>query len=364
MNKDVTSVYIHIPFCKKICTYCDFCHLIYNEEFVLNYLIALEKEIIEKYQKEKIRTLYVGGGTPSALSIPSLKKFFNIIKLLDLTCLEEFTFECNLDDIRIELLEILKSNNVNRLSIGVESFNKNKLEVLGREAEYKDTKNKIELCKKMGFNNINVDLMYGITGESIRDLKSDLKKIIKLNVEHISTYSLIIEDNTILKQNGVKYISDKLDSKMYNVIRKILKKKKYNHYEVSNFCKSGYESKHNLVYWNNEEYYGFGLSSSGYYEGVRYENNNSLKLYLNNDYTKSQEIVSKKERMDYELMLGLRKINGINVEEFLKKYEENLMEIYNVEEFIKNKMLILNDKMLYVNPKKIYLMNEILVKLI
>ncbi len=364
MNNEVISTYVHIPFCKKICTYCDFCHLLYNEEFVFNYLLALEKEIIEKYNKEKIRTLYIGGGTPSCLSVPALKKFFNIMNLFDLSLVEEYTFECNLDDIRVELLEILKENRVNRLSIGIESFNENKLKILGREAEFKDAKDKISLCRKYGFDNINVDLMYAVDGETMGNLTSDLRKIVKLKTEHISTYSLIIEDNTILKQKGINYISEKLDNKMYNKIKSFLKRKGYNHYEVSNFAKSGFESKHNLVYWNNEEYYGFGLSAAGYYEGVRYENNNSLKLYINNDYTKEQNMISKKERMDYELMLGLRKLSGINIDKFEEKFEENLFEIYNIDEQINQKNIINNNGFIYINPKKIYLMNEILIKLI
>ncbi len=364
MNKSHMSVYIHIPFCKQICSYCDFPKMLYNEEFVLNYLLSLEKEIIDNYNHEKINTIYIGGGTPSTLSIATLKKLMNIIQLFDITEDVEFTFECNLDDIREEMLYILKENNVNRLSIGIQSFSKNKLEILEREADYNDALYKIKLCRKLGFNNINIDLMYALEDESYKDLKNDLSKINSLKPEHISTYSLIIENNTKLKFNNTKPIDDKIDSKMYKIIRSYLKKKGYIHYEVSNFSKPGRESKHNLVYWNNEEYYGFGLGAAGYYGGVRYNNTKNLTKYLNKDFSSEKDMLSKKEIMDFELILGFRKLNGINIKEFNNKYNTDIYNEYNISNEIKNKNLILKNNMLYINPKKIYIMNEILTKLI
>lgn len=361
MNK---SVYIHIPFCKKICSYCDFCKMNYNEEFVLSYLIALEKEILEKYNGEKINTLYIGGGTPSALKISELKKLFQTIQNFKLTENAEITFECNLDDIREEILKFLRDNKVNRLSIGIQSFNKNNLELLNREANYKDAAAKIKLCKKYGFENINVDLMYALPNEKINILKKDLKKILSLGITHISTYSLIIEDNTILKNKNIEYISDIIDSKMYKIIIKKLKKNGFNHYEVSNFSKPNYQSKHNLVYWNNEEYYGFGLGASGYYEGVRYENTKSLTDYISGDFTKEKSILSKKENMDFEIMLGFRKMEGISIKKFEKKYNESIFLMYDIQTQIDEKNIIKKNDMLFIDPKKIYIMNEILLKII
>ncbi len=364
MNREISSVYIHIPFCKKICTYCDFCHLLYKEEFATIYLMSLEKEIIERYQKEEIKTIYIGGGTPSALPIVHLKKLFNIINRFNLSEDFEFTFECNLDDIRYELLEVLKESKVNRLSIGIESFNEDKLEFLGREADFKDAKTKINLCRSLGFNNINLDLMYAVPDETVGELKLDIKRILKLKPEHISTYSLIIEEQTMLKNQNVEYIDEKLDAKMYSTIKKRLKRKKYNHYEISNFALAGKESKHNLVYWNNEEYYGFGLGAAGYYAGVRYENTKNLKKYASGEYVKEQNLLSKKIIMDYELMLGFRKLKGIDVKDFENKYSISIFDVYDIKSQIISKNLILEKNYLYVNPKKIYVMNDILVKLI
>lgn len=361
MNK---SVYIHIPFCTQICNYCDFCKMFYNEEFAFDYLLALEKEIKKNYNGEKIKTLYIGGGTPSILKISELKKLFRIIEIFKFCKGAEITFECNLDDIREELLNFLKKSKVNRLSIGIQSFDKKNFETLGRESDYKDAIFKIDMCRKLGFSNINIDLIYGLPGQSVSDLKKDLKKFLKLKTEHISTYSLIIEDNTILKLRGTEYLSDVTDAKMYETILKILKKKKFYHYEVSNFAKKSFESKHNLVYWDNLDYYGFGLGASGSYEGVRYENTKSLTQYIKGNFKKNENLLSKKEEMDYEIMLGFRKIAGISVFDFEKKYGEDIFKIFDIEEEIKKNNIIFNGTHIYINPKKIYLMNEILIKLI
>ena len=357
-----SSIYIHIPFCKSICSYCDFCKFLYNEKWVAVYLDALKKEIKDRYMDDDVRTLYIGGGTPSALNIKELKRLFKIIKIFKLENLEEFTFECNIEDISLELLNILKENGVNRLSIGIESFNQNNLAFMERTADFKDAQAKVKLCRDLGFNNINLDLMYAIPGETLKDLNKDLNMFLKLKPEHISTYSLMIEDHTKLASAHAEYISDELDYEMYKLIEKKLKN--YEHYEISNFALKGNEAKHNLVYWNNEEYYGFGLNAAGYIDNTRYTNTKNLKKYLLGEYTKEQEIVSKTEKMNYEIMLGLRKLKGINTLEFKRKYNEDIESVYNLKPLYKNKDLIKKNNYIYINPIKIYIMNEILLKII
>lgn len=358
------SVYIHIPFCKTICSYCDFCKHLYNNENVEKYLIALENEIKDRYNEEELETLYIGGGTPSALSIKELKKLFNIIKIFKLKKLKEFTFECNIKDITEELIKLLIENKVNRLSIGIESFNKNKLKFMEREANFDDTKGKIEMIRKYGINNINLDLMYAIPNEKLKDLKKDLKQILKLKPEHISTYSLILEEYTKISINKVEPINEELELKMYNYIRNKLKKKKYKHYEISNFSLTGKESLHNLTYWNNEEYYGFGLSSHGYIDGIRYENTKNFNKYINEEFVHKQEIVGIKEKQENELMLGFRKVEGINLQCFYDKYGVNMQDIFPIKPLLKNKDLIYKNGYVYINPDKLYIMNEILLKMI
>ena len=313
---------------------------------------------------EKIKTIYIGGGTPSSLSVKELKYLFEIVGKFDLVEDAEFTFECNLNDINEDLLNILKENGVNRLSIGIESFNKDKLKFMERFHTYEEAENAINLARNLGFNNINVDLMYGIPGETVKDLKKDLELILKLEPDHISTYSLIVEDNTKISNAGVLPISEELDASMYEEICECLDSKNYIHYEVSNFSKAGKESLHNLTYWNNEEYYGFGLGASGYVHGVRYENTRSITKYFKGEYLKSEEMLSKEDKMYNELMLGFRKMKGINLKEFFIKYEVNMQEAFDLKEVLKEKELLVSGEYIYVNPDYIYVMNEILIKIL
>ncbi|MBR1416842.1 MAG: radical SAM family heme chaperone HemW [Bacilli bacterium] len=358
------AVYIHIPFCKKICSYCDFCKIYLNDKFTLPYLNALLNEIKDRYQGEKIKTLYIGGGTPSCLSLKDLNYLFDIIKLFDLSELKEFTFECNINDINEEILKVLQSNGVNRLSIGIESFNENNLKFMNRFHTFDDVLDKINLCRSYNFNNINLDLIYGLPNESISILKKDLKLLLKLNPEHISTYSLIIEDNTMIGINQMVPVDEETDSEMYRIICQILKKNNYIHYEVSNFAKEGYASLHNINYWLNENYYGFGLSSHGYIGNVRYENTRSLTNYINGNYVLSEKLLSSSDDMDNTIMLGFRLLQGINLKYFYDKYSVNLQEKYDIKELVDKKYLLYKDGYLKINPKYIYMMNEILIKII
>ena len=274
-----TSCYIHIPFCDNICTYCDFCKRYPNDQLINRYLDALKCEIKEKYQGEKLKTIYIGGGTPSSLNIKELTKLMQVINILNFDDNYEFTFECNPESITEEKMSLLKANGVNRISIGVESTIDKYLKYLGRTHNFEMVKEKIKIVKKF-FNNINVDLIYGLSNETIDDLKNDLYNIVNLNVNHVSTYSLEIHDNTILGIKKIKPINEDIDSDMYNTICNYLKNNGYQHYEISNFCKDNTSSRHNMVYWKNEEYYGFGLGASGYVNNTRYDNTRSMFNYV------------------------------------------------------------------------------------
>lgn len=358
------SVYIHIPFCNNICSYCDFCKVLYNRTWAKLYLECLEKEIANYYEGEKLETIYIGGGTPSALSKEDLYYLFKIIRTLKLAKDGEFTFECNINDINKSFLNILKANRVNRLSIGVESFDVEKLKLMKRPSRtYEETKEIMKMCRNYGFNNINLDLIYGFKGENLAILQNDLKKLISLKPEHISAYSLMIDDNTFLGILNPERLNDDEDAKMYNYICKKLKNKGYKHYEISNFALSDYESKHNLRYWNNEEYYGFGLGASGYTLGFRYDNTKSLTKYLKGTTRINSLLVSKREKMENEIMLGLRKLEGINLKAFFNKYQTNIQDEFPIEKLLKNKDLIYKKGYLFIPSEKLYIMNEILIKL-
>ena len=358
------SVYIHIPFCNNICSYCDFCKLIYKKEWVDKYLEALEKEVEQNYKNEEIKTLYIGGGTPSSLEIKQLEKLNKIIKIFNLEKLEEFTFECNIESINKKKLEKIKEMNVNRLSFGIETFNEKFLKFLNRNHNSNEIKEKIKLAKEIGFNNINIDLIYGLENQKLEDLKYDLKKFLELDINHISTYSLIIEPNTKLYINNQNNISEDLDYEIYEYICNILKENNFNHYEISNFAKRGFESKHNLVYWNNEEYYGFGLGASGYINNIRYENTRNLKKYLNNKFIFSKKYINLNEKIENEFMLGFRKIQGINKKKFMDKYNYDMKEFKQIKKLLKVEKLQEDETNIFINPKYIYTENNILIELI
>lgn len=357
------SVYVHIPFCKSICSYCDFCKMLSFKEWEVVYLEHLEKEIRKYYDGDIVKTIYIGGGTPSVLSVTLLNKLMSIIDIFDKSELKEFTFEMNVNDINEEKLRVLKKNGVNRVSIGVESFDKIKLKYLNRKHTSKQIEENIKLVKKY-FDNINVDLIYALPIENIQMLKSDIRSILKLKVPHISTYSLIIEEGTVLGNMKIEPIDEDKDYKMYSTIVKDLKKNGYNHYEVSNYALPGYESIHNVNYWNNDEYYGFGLGAHGFLGELRYENTRSFNTYLTDNYRFNEFVVPKREDMENFIILGLRKLNGIDILEFFNKYGNNIQDEFNITELLKEGFLKLEGSHLCIPEDKIYIMNSILNKIL
>ena len=352
------SIYIHIPFCTHICSYCDFPKVLKNKKWIEEYLKELKKEITKSYKGEIIDTLYIGGGTPSSLDLEDLQKLFNILKIFNLKQDAEITLEANSEDLTEEKLLFLKDK-INRLSIGIETFNEKTLKSLNRKVNIKNIKNSFNY-----FNNINLDLMYGFKNQTLKDLEEDIDKIIKLNPTHISTYSIIIEPNTKLYIEDYQNIDEDLDRKMYEKIQKKLKQNNYIQYEISNFSKQGFESKHNLVYWDNKKYYGFGLGAGGYINNERYENTRSLTDYLKGKYKLNIQILNKSEEIQNELILGFRKIEGINKNKFKEKFSLNIKDIEKIKKLLEKKLLIEDKNNIYINPNYIYTSNEILINFI
>ncbi len=350
----VKNCYIHIPFCSKICSYCDFCKLYYDEKFIDKYLNELEKEIKSIYKGEVLETIYIGGGTPSSLSIKELTKLFEILKVFNKSKDIEFTIESNFENITEEKLLLYKKYGINRLSFGLESINKKNLSFLNRDISKSNISNIIDTCRNLGFNNINVDLMYALPVEDINVLKKDLDYIFSLDVEHISTYSLMIEDHTMLKINGVNNISEDLDYEMYKLICKEMKKHHYDHYEISNFSKTGYYSKHNLCYWNNANYYGFGLGASSYINNHRITNTRSINKYLSSKYILEDTKLTTKDLIEYKIMLNLRKAEGISLDEI----------DLDVDDLIKDGLLIRYNHHIRIPEDKWYISNEIIIRVL
>ena len=357
LKSNVKSCYIHIPFCNTICAYCDFCKIYYKTNLASDYLTALDCEISKYYKGEVLDTIYIGGGTPSILSANELNKLFNIINKLNISDNYEFTFECNLEDISEELLILLKNNRVNRISIGVESFNKRILKVLSRRYDI-DIIDRINLCKKY-FTNINIDLMYAIPSETIKELETDIDYFLSLDIPHISTYSLIIEKNTVMYNNKLKNIDEDTDYEMYKLIINKLKGK-YKHYEISNFSEFGYESRHNLTYWNNEYYYGFGVGASGYIDDNRYDNTRSITKYIAGNYRLEGKKLSYNETVENAFILGFRKIDGINILEFESRYDFNPLNLDIVKKLVCENKLVVDEYNIKISNDYIYLSNDIM----
>lgn len=350
----IKNCYIHIPFCNKICSYCDFCKLYYDEKFVNRYLNELEKEIKSIYKGEVLDTIYIGGGTPSSLNNKQLERLFEILNLFNKSETVEFTIESNFENINEEKLLIYKKNGINRLSFGLESINENNLTFLNRNITREKINNTINSCRNLGFNNINIDLIYALPVEDISILKNDLDYIFSLDIEHISTYSLMIEDHTMLKINNIENISEELDYEMYKLICKEMKKNNYYHYEISNFSKPGYESKHNLCYWNNDNYYGFGLGASSYIDNKRITNTRSINKYLKGNYRLDIIELSNNDLIEYKIMLNLRKAEGISLEEVK----------LDVRDLVKEGLLIEENNRVRIPEEKWYVSNEIILRVL
>lgn len=363
-SNSVHSMYVHIPFCDSICTYCDFCKMLYNKKMVDRYLEAMDRELSSVYKNEVLDTLYIGGGTPSSLNLLELERLFSILKRVKLSKNYEFTFEANLESLSLEKIDLLKKYGVNRVSIGVESTNRKHLITLNRTMDEKKLVSTINYLKEVGITNINVDLIYALLNETLSDLESDIDFILSLDVSHISTYSLILEENTLMYIKGVKNVDSSLDADMYKLICEKLKMNGYIHYEISNFCKEGYQSMHNLTYWMNDRYYGIGLGSSGYLEDIRYTNTRSINDYCREKFILEQTELNTNDDIFNEVMLGLRTSYGIDKKRFYNKYHKKIEDVFDIDDLILNKILISSDKNLRVSEEYFYVLNSVLVNIL
>lgn len=357
MKNNVSAIYIHIPFCKSICSYCDFTKVFYNDKLVDKYLINLDKEIRDNYKGEKVKTIYIGGGSPSCLSLDELKRLFFLLKHIDKSHLVEFTIEVNPEDIEEDKLKLFKEVGINRISIGHETCSKKRLSQLNRNSFV--TKDKIKLVKKY-FDNINIDLMYGFNNQTREELLIDLDYVLSLDVSHISTYSLILEEHTKLFIDGYERLDDEEDALFYKMIQDRFESAGFKQYEISNFAKEGFESKHNLTYWNNLEYYGFGVGASGYIDSVRYTNTKSITSYIDGKLNKDEEVLTKEEKMIYEMILGLRKIEGVSKVAFFNKYSCTIEQTFDIMDLVRENLLEEDYEYIRISKEYLYLENTIL----
>lgn len=371
---DKISLYIHIPFCAQKCLYCDFPSFARKDHLRKAYIEALNKEIIslrEKHNNLEINTIFIGGGTPSVLEADELECLLKEVAKLNMAKDIEYSMECNPGNLTEEKLEVMKKYGVNRISMGLQAKQDNLLKGLGRIHNYKTFKENFLLAKKVGFNNINVDLMFGLPNQRLNEWEETLREIISLDPAHISAYSLIIEEGTafynLYENDKLKLPTEEEERKMYHLAKKILEENGFNQYEISNYAKEGKECRHNLAYWNMDNWIGVGSAAASYINGKRIKNISSVEEYINSINEKGEaveEIInnSKNDNIEEFMFMGLRKINGIDENEFKKRFSMNINDVYGeiLNKYIDEGLLIRDSGMIFLSEKGIEISNVIM----
>ncbi len=322
-----SSVYVHIPFCRQKCFYCSFCS--YPKlELKDIYISNLLKEIETRYQKEQIQTLYIGGGTPSLIDYSQLSQIISKFKLKEDS---EITIEANPESTTREWLKGIFDAGINRLSFGVQSFDDKLLKIIGRKHTVKQVFDVISTAREIGFKNINIDLIYGLPTQTMADFSVSVITACEIGVEHISSYGLKIEKGSKFYKKKPENVPDEeIQADMYLKLCEIAKKYGYQHYEISNFAKKGFESNHNINYWNAQNYYGFGCAASGFEGNTRYTHEKGIEKYIKNPLKLvEEEILDKQTKLEENIFLGFRKAEGINVLEINKNFEIDFEKRYS-----------------------------------
>ncbi|ALB47857.1 coproporphyrinogen III oxidase [Clostridium beijerinckii] len=365
------SLYIHIPFCKQKCFYCDFPSYSGKEGLMNEYIEALSNEILQKGKEYRISSIFIGGGTPSYLNDLSLEKLLRTLNKLNLKDDFEFTVECNPGTLNEKNLNIMKEHNVNRISMGLQSTKNSLLKDIGRIHSYEEFEENYFLARKLGFNNINADLMFGLPNQTIEDWECSLRKVAELELDHISAYSLIIEEGTrfykLYEEDKLNLPEEDKERIMYLTTKDILNGYGYHQYEISNYSKKGKECFHNKVYWKCDEYLGMGVSASSFIDKKRSKNMDNIKEYIkriNNKESVIEEIHVNdiKDDMEEFLFMGLRMIEGIKVEKFKERFNKDIYEVYGeiIEKNIKKGLLINNSGNLYLTSHGIEISNYVM----
>ena len=354
------GLYVHIPFCKTICTYCDFPKIIANDCKKEEYINHLINELNSyKDQLIDVKTVYIGGGTPNSLPINLLEKLLNALKpYLDNSI--ENTIEINSELLTVEQVQLFSRYNINRISIGVQTFYDRLIKIINRYHDYQTVINSINLLKKHNINNINIDMIYGLPTQTINELEEDINTLLSLDIKHISYYSLILEEKTVLEyqinNNIIEPLEDEIVEEMALLIDNRLNNSRFIQYEISNYSLNTYESKHNLIYWNHDEYIGIGAKACGFYNNKRYQNNFILHKYYEK-YIDFEEIINIEEAKKEYMMLGLRKIKGVNLSEYFLKFNSKIEDDFDLSKLFKLDLIEIIDNHIRIKKDKILLGN-------
>lgn len=368
-------MYIHIPFCHQICHYCDFNKVFFKNQPVDEYIEMVGQELQMMHDEGisfgELETVFIGGGTPTSLSAEQLQRLLEIIgKFVDVGKLEEFTTEANPDELTKEKLIVLKAGGINRLSIGVQSFDTELLKKIGRTHDANDPKRVIQDARDVGFTNISIDLIYALPNHTIEQWQHTLDEAFALDLEHYSGYSLIVEPKTVfynlMNKGKLPLPGEDIEAEMLEMLIAQMEAHGKKQYEISNFAKLGYESRHNLLYWQNEEYAGVGAGAHGYVNGIRYSNIGPLNHYMKaieegkRPVYQTHEVTSV-EAMEEEMFLGLRKLEGVSAATFYEKFNRSLEEVYGDElkELIQRRLVIEEDGYYKLTKTGLFRGNEV-----
>lgn len=360
MNNDL-GIYIHIPFCPKKCYYCDFVSFMNKEDMIERYIYALCTEILQNADilcERKVDTIYIGGGTPSYIDAKSIKQILDTIYMvIDRKDLKEVTIECNPNSITKEKMDIYKECGINRVSIGLQSTHNDVLKTIGRVHSFEDFQNALDIVNNAGIDNISVDLIYPLPNLDFKRFKESVDYVIGLkdkNVKHVSIYNLEVHENTkldfILKEGYVSLVDEDEEYEMYSYLKDTLENNGFHRYEISNYALPGFESNHNTRYWNQQEYLGFGVNASSFFNSSRYKNIPNLENYI--EYINTN-VPTKTEVEDLDLLslmkeyiiLSLRKTEGLSLINFKSKYKKDVFDLFKIEidELIGKGLLILDN---------------------
>ncbi len=372
-----TSAYIHIPFCEHICYYCDFNKVFLEGQPVDEYIQSLLTEIrltLEKHPTKVSETIYIGGGTPTSLTAKQLDVLLTgIHRYLPTHTTKEFTVEANPGDLTAEKLDVFKAHGVNRLSMGVQTFDDRLLKKIGRKHSVQDVYDTIKLLEKKQFDNVSIDLIYALPGQTLDSFRDTLTKALAFDLPHYSMYSLILENKTMfmnwVRQGRLELPTQEAETQMFEEAIIAMAQSGHHQYEISNFAKKGKESMHNLVYWDNEHYYGFGAGASGYLDQKRYKNYGPIQHYMKP--LKEQRLpifeteeISRANQIEEEMFLGLRKIEGVSLRRFEEKFNQKLTTVYQsvIDELQQQQLAVLEEDYFRLTPKGLFIGNDVFEK--
>ncbi|MCR5491501.1 MAG: radical SAM family heme chaperone HemW [Bacilli bacterium] len=356
------SLYVHIPFCASICSYCDFPKVIYRQTWAEDYLRSLFIELDSLGDIGLLDTIYIGGGTPNCLPIDLLE---SLLKRLEkhLKPDGEFSIEANPEFVSKEQGMLFKKYRVNRVSIGMQSSRPELLKLCNRRHDFAAVMRAVKTLRGVGINNISLDLIYALPNETKEQALEDVAKAVSLNPDHISAYSLILEDGTSFKAKGIVESSQEIQAEQYEAVRGALEEAGYRRYEFSSFAKDGKKCRHNLVYWRDEQYYAIGMGASGYVDNTRFKNTSNLHKYLEGERKVDIDEVTPKEDREYFFLTNLRLEEGFAISDFNKRFNADFEKEYAPQIAKLQDLTIIEDGRFKLKPEKLILLDSVLIEL-